>query len=80
MRQLSAKDWNHWFYLHSGDVPRPLKSEVAQKLGLTSAEFSKRLTPSRYKPAVSDSEIAITAEMWGQPENYVRRIFPRKAA
>jgi len=78
--QTRAKNWNHWFYLHSNDDPRPLKSDIARRLGLTSAEFSKRLQPSRYNPGVSDEEVAVTAEIWGQPESYVRRIFPRKAA
>ncbi len=79
-RQQRATDWHHWFYLHSGDAPRPLKSEIAAKLKLTPAEFSKRLSPKRYNPAVTDEEIALTAEMWNQPEEYVRRMFPRKAA
>lgn len=80
MRLEGAKDWNHWFYLHSGDRPRPLKSAVAKRLGLTPAEFSKRLSPDLYRPAVTDEEVRLTAEMWDQPEEYVRSIFPRKAA
>jgi hypothetical protein len=79
-RPQRAKNWHHWFYLHSSDSPRPLKSEIAERLGLSSADFSKRLDPARYQPAVSDREIALTAEMWGQSESYVRKIFPRKAA
>lgn len=80
MRQARAKDWNHWFYLHSSDTPRPLKSEVAERLGLTPAQFSQRLAPRRYQPPVSDAEVSITADMWNQPESYVRKIFPRKIA
>lgn len=79
MRLTPAKDWNHWFYLHAEDQPRPLKSQIAEKLGLTPAEFSKRLFPSRYRPAVGDDEVRLTAEMWGQSEEYVRAVFPRKA-
>lgn len=74
-----AKDWNHWFYLHSGDSPRPKKSEIAEKLGLTPAEFSKRLYPKRYQPALTDGEVQETAAMWGQTVDYVRGLFPRKA-
>lgn len=78
MRLHRAKDWHHWFYLHSADEPRPKKIEVAERLGLTSAQFSQRLSPERYRPMVSDEEAALTAEMWNQPESYVRRVFPRR--
>lgn len=77
MRTESVVDWNHWFYLHSSDNPRPLKSEIAEKLSLSPAEFSKRLNPKRYNPPVSDTEVALTAAMWNQSPEYVRSIFPR---
>lgn len=78
MQHARAENWNHWLYIHSADTPRPLKSHVAERLGISPSEFSKRLAPDRYRPAVSDSEVAMTALMWNQPEEYVRGLFPRR--
>jgi hypothetical protein len=75
-----AKDWADWFHLHRNDRPRPLKGQIARQLGLTPAEFSKRIYADVYQPAVSDNEVQITAEMWNQSPDYVRKLFPRIAA
>lgn len=80
MQQPKATDWVHWFFLHRNDTPQLQKADVALKLGLTPAQFSQRLKPTRYNPPVSDEEVRLTAEMWNQPESYVRKVFPRKVA
>ena len=79
MRLQRATDWHHWFYLHRNDDPRPLKSHVAERLGVSPAEFSKLLDPKRYRPAVTDHVVELTADMWNQSPDYVRKQYPRAA-
>ena len=78
-RAPTATDWDEWFFLHRHDAPRPKKSEVAQRLGVHPAFFSKLLDPKRYQPPVDDDLVSAIAELWNQPPGYVRKIYPKAA-
>jgi hypothetical protein len=75
----TARDWDHWFYLHRDDVPRPRKSDVALVLEVHPAFFSKLLDPQRYQPLVNDDLVNRIAELWNQEPTYVRKLYPRAA-
>lgn len=77
--QKKARDWDHWFYLHRDDSPRPRKSDVAQRLKVHPAFFSKLLDPKRYQPLVDDTLVEQIADLWNQPASYVRKLYPRAA-
>lgn len=74
-----AQDWDHWFYLHRADTPKPRKSQVAQQLGVSPSYFSKLLDPQRYRPLVDEETVQRIAVLWNQSPDYVRKVYPRAA-
>ena len=70
-----ADDWPHWFYLHR--AKRTKKSDVAVRLGVDRAYFSRLLDPDRYRPRVHKALARRIAALWGQPIAYVERYYAR---
>lgn len=70
-----ANDWEHFFYIHRHDDPRPSKRSVAEGLGIHPSKLSRLITASRDEP-VSDRLVGAIAALWNRSAAFVRVAYP----